>query len=103
MGTSGIRKPCGRVGKFVLPILHTLLMLALLRECSCFFLFQDIMPSGLTVHWVLIAPRDSILQNVETDSMFHLAFAPLEEPPRDSDPPVLHFTRDLLHRTTTSL
>ncbi|GFX70840.1 hypothetical protein TNCV_1338021 [Trichonephila clavipes] len=26
----------------------------------------DIMPSGLTVHWVLIAPRDSILQNVET-------------------------------------
>ncbi|GFS87193.1 hypothetical protein TNCV_1130731 [Trichonephila clavipes] len=31
-----------------------------------FFLFQDIMPSGLTVHWVLIVPRDSILQNVET-------------------------------------
>ncbi|GFW89610.1 hypothetical protein TNCV_1024941 [Trichonephila clavipes] len=27
---------------------------------------QDIMPSGLTVHRVLIAPRDSILQNVET-------------------------------------
>ncbi|GFW52615.1 hypothetical protein TNCV_2391951 [Trichonephila clavipes] len=26
----------------------------------------DIMPSGLTVHRVLIAPRDSILQNVET-------------------------------------
>ncbi|GFT99130.1 hypothetical protein TNCV_3794801 [Trichonephila clavipes] len=24
------------------------------------------MPSGLPVHWVLIAPRDSILQNVET-------------------------------------
>ncbi|GFT01333.1 hypothetical protein TNCV_3214821 [Trichonephila clavipes] len=31
-----------------------------------FSLFQDIMPSGLTVHRVLIAPRDSILQNVET-------------------------------------
>ncbi|GFT02999.1 integrase catalytic domain-containing protein [Trichonephila clavipes] len=27
---------------------------------------KDIMPSGLTVHRVLIAPRDSILQNVET-------------------------------------
>ncbi|GFW14678.1 hypothetical protein TNCV_1561411 [Trichonephila clavipes] len=54
--------------KMCSPILHTLLMLALLRECSCFFfsLFQDIMPSGLTVHRVLIAPRDSILQNVET-------------------------------------
>ncbi|GFV18716.1 retrovirus-related Pol polyprotein from transposon 17.6 [Trichonephila clavipes] len=28
--------------------------------------YRDIMPSGLPVHWVLIAPRDSILQNVET-------------------------------------
>ncbi|GFU29026.1 uncharacterized protein TNCV_471391 [Trichonephila clavipes] len=72
-----------------------------LNDLNCI----DIMPSGLTVHRVLIAPRDSILQNVETviQSMFHLAVAPLEEPPRDSDPPVLHFTRDLLQRTTTSL
>ncbi|GFV18870.1 hypothetical protein TNCV_4757571 [Trichonephila clavipes] len=66
-GDLGYLKALWKSGKFVLPILHTLLMLALLRECSCFFsLFQDIMPSGLTVHRVLIAPRDSILQNVET-------------------------------------
>ncbi|GFS54693.1 hypothetical protein TNCV_2749591 [Trichonephila clavipes] len=67
-GDLGYLKALWKSGKFVLPILHTLLMLALLRECSCFFfsLFQDIMPSRLTVHRVLIAPRDSILQNVET-------------------------------------
>ncbi|GFV97729.1 hypothetical protein TNCV_2313141 [Trichonephila clavipes] len=46
MGTSGIRKPCGRVGNFVLPILYTLLMLALLRV-FVFSLFQDII-SGCT-------------------------------------------------------
>ncbi|GFT06760.1 hypothetical protein TNCV_643141 [Trichonephila clavipes] len=66
-GDLGYLKALWKSGKFILPILHTLLMLALLRECSCFFsLFQDIMPSALTVHRVLIAPRDSILQNVET-------------------------------------
>ncbi|GFV62204.1 hypothetical protein TNCV_3075381 [Trichonephila clavipes] len=66
-GDLGYLKALWKSGKFVLTILHTLLMLALLRECSCFFsLFQDIMPSGLTVHRVLIAPPDSILQNVET-------------------------------------
>ncbi|GFX24184.1 hypothetical protein TNCV_2436771 [Trichonephila clavipes] len=68
-----------------------------------FFLFQDIMPSGLPVHWVLIAPRDSILQNVETVTQCFTWLCSTIGAPRDSDPPVLHFTRDLLHRTTTSL
>ncbi|GFW35651.1 hypothetical protein TNCV_4435021 [Trichonephila clavipes] len=40
---------------------------AKLYPCTaCWPIGMDIMPSGLAVHWVLIAPRDNILQNVET-------------------------------------
>ncbi|GFV96780.1 hypothetical protein TNCV_3775201 [Trichonephila clavipes] len=81
-----------------------LLMLASYESVRAFSLFQDIMPSGLTVHRVLIAPRDSILKlsrlviQCSTWPLHHWRSSS-----RDSDPPVLHFTRDLLHRTTTSL
>ncbi|GFV21227.1 hypothetical protein TNCV_4268601 [Trichonephila clavipes] len=36
------------------------------RAADSFREWKDIMPSGLTVHRVLIAPRISILQNVQT-------------------------------------